>query len=282
MQRDDSKRRTQLAEFLRYKRGQVSPDQVGFVRGLRRRTPGLRREEVAELAGVGHVWYTWLEQGRPVTPSVQVLDRLARALRLNADQRAYLFRLARPEVGLIDLHGISERVVDKRIVDMIKAFEYQPAYVRSLHWDLLAWNYAHVRVFGDYSSVPHERRNMMWLLFTDPKIRAITLNWEVVAQQVVAKFRADLSKNPEDERANQLAEELLARSPDFARWWKQYRTTEVLTHPIELEHPDAGRITLERLTLRTESEPAQNVIVYMPSDAHSRKRLQTLCLRVRR
>jgi transcriptional regulator with XRE-family HTH domain len=275
VKRNNIERRIQLAEFLKIKRAQLTPSDVGFTSGSRRRTPGLRREEVAELAGVGHVWYTWLEQGRTITPSAEVLGRLAGALRLNCDERIYLFRLARPQAGSIA--SDSSVSVPERIVEMIRSFEHKPAYVRNLRWDILASNEAHAKVFGDYSSVPIEHRNMLWLLFTEPKIRAMLINWEIVAQQVIARFRADLSKNPEDKRANELKNRLLKTSPDFARWWRQYRTTEILTHPIELVHPDAGQITLERVTLRTESEPNYNVIIYMPIDKRSIIRLKALC-----
>ena len=280
MPRDDSERRSQLAEFLKYMRAQVSPEDAGFPRGPRRRTPGLRREEVAELIGVGPVWYAWLEQGRAITPSAQVVSRLALALKLSGDQIAYLFRLARPQAA--PDNPDQRATVPARIADMIRSFEYQPAYVRNLRMDILDQNDAHAKVFGDYSSIPIERRNILWLLFMDPSIRALTLNWEIVAQQVTAKFRADLSRNPEDKHADRLVNELLARSPEFARWWKQYRTKEVLTHPVELEHPIAGRITLERVTLRIESELTQNVIVYMPLDAQSTKRLKALCVETNR
>jgi len=208
-------------------------------------------------------------------PSAKVMDRLGQALRLNGDERAYLQRLLKLEVAPRDFDGTMQ--VPDRIIDLIKSFEYQPAYVRNLRWDLLAWNNAHVKVFGDYSSIPIEHRNILWLLFTDPGMRALTDNWDVIAQHIVAKFRADLSKNGSNIRADQLIDQLMAVSPDFARWWKQYRTTEALTHLIEINHPHAGQITLERVTLHTESDLAQSVIVYMPVDAGSSKRLKVLC-----
>ncbi len=272
--RDLSERQKQLAEFLKYLRSQITPEEVGFVRGPRRRIAGLRREEVAEIIGVGPDWYTWLEQGRDIRPSDEVIKRLAKAFRLNADQLAYLTRLVRPPSQLAEEQWT---LVPTRLVDMIRSLEYQPAYVRNTRWDILACNSAHEKVFGASSSVSPERRNMLWLLFTDPHVRAITLNWGVVAQHVTAKFRADWSRNPEDSRSEALVRALLARSEEFSVWWRQYRTTETLTHPIELEHPVAGRITLDRVTLRPEGNPGQSVIVYMPIGAQSHSRLRRLC-----
>ncbi len=275
MEKNEMDRRTQLSEFLKGKRARIRPADVGLVQGPRRRTPGLRREEVADLAGVGHVWYTWLEQARSITPSVELLERLANTLKMDRDERIYLFRLARPQIQAINPDGLES--VPRSVVEMIQSLDYKPAYVRNLRWDLLACNVAHTRVFGDYSSVPIEQRNMLWLIFTDQRIRATSLNWETVASHVVARFRADLSRIPEDSRACALKNRLLKISPDFARLWKQYCTTETLSHPVEINHPDAGVITLQRVTLRTESEPAQNVIIYTPQDSRSIARVRRIC-----
>jgi len=272
--RSPSERRKQLAEFLKHLRSQASPEEAGFTRGRRRRTPGLRREEVAELIGVGTDWYAWLEQGRDVNPSNHLLNKIAEAFHLTGDQLTYFRRLAKPQP---ELSASDSTTVSPRIVQLVSFFRYLPAYVRNMRWDILAWNAAHAKVFGDSSRVPIERRNMLWLIFTDAQRRSTTLNWDVVAQQVIAKFRADWSRNPEDKRAEQLVHELLETSPEFANWWRQYRTTETLTHPVELAHPVAGRITLERVHLRPELDLQKTISVYMPIGTQSTARLKKLC-----
>jgi transcriptional regulator with XRE-family HTH domain len=250
------------------------------VKGPRRRTPGLRREEVADLAGVGHVWYTWLEQARGITPSFELLDRLAGALKLSSDERIYLHRLARPHSD--SLYSDGPEIVDKSVIDMIGSLEFRPAYVRNLRWDLLAWNRAHKKIFGDFSGVPAEQRNMLWLIFTDQKIKKSLANWDTVASQVVARFRVDLSKIPEDSRALELKNRLLEASPEFSCIWRQFRIKEALNHSVQIIEPKLGAITLDRVTLRTESDPAQSVIVYMPKDKVSETRLTKACARLRR
>jgi transcriptional regulator with XRE-family HTH domain len=280
VQCNDSERRAQLSEFLRSKRTQLSPSDVGLVKGPRRRTPGLRREEVADLAGVGHVWYTWLEQARGITPSFELLDRLASALKLTGDERTYLHRLARPHSD--SPSSDSPEIVDKSIIDMIGSLEFRPAYVRNLRWDLLASNHAHKSIFGDFSGVPAEQRNMLWLIFTDQRIKKSLANWDTVASHVVARFRADLSKIPDDSRASALKNRLLEASSEFSRIWRQFRIKEALNHSVQIIEPKLGVITLDRVTLLTESSSAQSVIVYMPKDKVSETRLTKTCARLRR
>lgn len=274
MPKELSERHKQLGEFLRYMRAHVKPEDVGFASNRRRRTPGLRREEVAEIIGVGTDWYTWLEQGRDVHPSELVINKLGQAFRLSVDQVAYLFRLARPQSQLPEKVAIS---VPIRVVEMINSLQYHPAYVRNVRWDILASNAAHAKVFGDFLSMPAARRNMLWLLFTDTHFRASTLNWDVVAQQVVAKFRADWSRNPEDKGSVQLIRELVAKSPEFSELWTQYGAKETLTHLVELQHPVGGRITLDRVTLLPEGERRQSVIVYLPVGVSSTRNIRALC-----
>lgn len=271
---EPSERQKQLGEFLRYMREHVSPEQVGFARTSRRRTPGLRREEVAEIIGVSTDWYTWLEQGRDVHPSEHVVNRLGQVFRLSDDQMAYVLRLARPQAQPLE-DVVTE--VPPRLIELINSFHYQPAYVRNLRWDILAFNAAHARVFDHCYSTASKQRNMLKLFFTDPRFREITLNWDVIAQEVVAKFRADWSRNPEDQPSVDIIQELLTKSPEFSRWWTQYGTKEKLTYPVELQHPVGGPITLDRVTLHPEGELQQSVVVYLPVGTNSTRAVRSLC-----
>lgn len=269
-----NERQKQLGDFLRHLRASMAPEEVGFGSYRRRRTPGLRREEVAEIIGVGPDWYARLEQGRDAQPSEAVIDRLGQAFHLSVDQRAYLSRLARSQSQFSEDVAIS---APARLVEMIDSMQYQPAYVRNVRWDILARNPAHTKVFGSYPSTAAEKPNMLWLIFTDPHFRAANVNWEVVAQKVIAKFRSDWSRNPEDKQSLQLIEELKAQSPEFSEWWSRYDIEETLTHPIELRHAIGGRITLDRVTLHPEGKLRLSLIVYVPVDVESERNIRALC-----
>ncbi|WP_160331181.1 helix-turn-helix transcriptional regulator [Bradyrhizobium macuxiense] len=272
MRNELSERQKQLGEFLRYMREHVSPEEIGLSRSARRRTPGLRREEVAEIIGVSTDWYAWLEQGRDVHPSEQVVNRLGQAFRLSVDQITYLGRLARPRSK-----SFEETSVPARLIELINSFPFQPAYIRNLRWDILASNAAHSKVFDHCHNSTSELPNMLRLFFTDPRFREVTLNWDEIAQEVVAKFRADWSWNPEDEGSVELVRELEAKSPEFSKWWTQYSTKEKLTYPLELQHPVGGRISLDRVTMHPEGELRQSVVVYLPAGAASMKTIIALC-----
>ncbi len=171
-----SKRRDELADFLRTRRAALQPGDVGLPNGGRRRTAGLRREEVAQLAGVGVTWYTWLEQGRDVRASLDVLEALARALRLTATERTHLLLLGRGEEPPPP-KSPAERV-SPTLKRMMKSLDPNPAFVLGRRWDYLAWNRAACAVFGDFEKVPRGARNHVWLTFMDPARRELWLDWE--------------------------------------------------------------------------------------------------------
>src|SRR5277367_3361361 len=171
-----NERRRAFAAFLRSRRERLVPSEVGLPNGFRRRTSGLRREEVAQLAGVGVTWYTWLEQGRRVSPSAEVLGALATALRLDAAERRHLFVLADRPPALKREAG--PEVVDAPIRRMLASLGGQPAYVIGRRWDILAWNRAAAAVFGDYARLEGDERNIMYLLFVDRSHRKLLLDWE--------------------------------------------------------------------------------------------------------
>src|SRR6201989_2174603 len=176
-----------LGTYLKDRRAKLDPKAFGFS-GVRRRTPGLRREEVAQRANVSATWYTWLEQGRGRAPSADVLDRIARALMLTDVEREHLFLLALgrpPEVRYRAVEGISPRL--QRLLDTL---EYSPAFIRTATWDIVAWNKAATTILTDYSTLPYEKRNVLRMMFHDSRVRAAQSNWQAVARYVVASFRA--------------------------------------------------------------------------------------------
>ena len=184
------RRRAELADFLRRRRASIQPEDVGLHSGGRRRTPGLRREEVAQLAGVGTTWYTWLEQGRQVRPSLSVLEALADALALTLAERAHLIMLGRGEE--MPLPEPPREQLNPTIERLVENLDSSAACILGRRWDYLAWNRAFAVVFGDPAAWPEGRRNAIWAIFNDPaRRRLLRTDWEVGARTAVARFRAD-------------------------------------------------------------------------------------------
>ncbi|TIT20398.1 MAG: helix-turn-helix domain-containing protein, partial [Mesorhizobium sp.] len=207
---EDSRRR-ELGAFLRSRRERLSPGTAGIACGARRRTPGLRREEVAMIAGVGTTWYTWLEQGRDVRPSVEVLTALSEALRLDAVEKRHLFILAgrqQPERRLA-----APEKVDGALLHMLQSLVLQPAYVVGRRWDVLAWNPAAVAVFGDYGLLEGDARNIVHMVFTSPHHRRLLVDWEELARVVLASFRAESAKYVGDPDFDRLIALMMRSSP---------------------------------------------------------------------
>ena len=206
-----------LGTYLRDRRARLDPTAFGFPL-KRRRTPGLRREEVAQRANVSATWYTWLEQGRGGAPSADVLDRIARAMMLTDLEREHLFLLALgrpPEVRYRAPEGISPRL--QRVLDTL---ECSPAFIRTATWDVIAWNRAAAAVLTDYSTLPDGQRNVLRMMFRDSRVRAAQPNWQSVARYVVASFRADVARAGAARNVQSLVDELCATSPEFAAMWR--------------------------------------------------------------
>lgn len=211
--------RDDLAAFLRARRERVSPADVGLPSGGRRRTPGLRREEVAALAGVGLTWYTWLEQGRDIGVSATFLDSLARVLKLDAAERRHLFLLAheRPPVE----PGKTWCVVPALVRRLMNDLAPHPAFVLNLRWDILTFNAAADQLFGFESHQPG-RRNLLWLLFTDPILRERFVGWDKQAPEMLSSFRRDYARAKQEADIHELVDELESVSPEFKLWWRQH------------------------------------------------------------
>jgi transcriptional regulator with XRE-family HTH domain len=269
-------RRGELAAFLRTQRERLAPADVGLPAGSasgRRRTPGLRREEVAQLSGVGVTWYTWLEQGRDISASVQVIDALARALLLDPDQHRHLRELAglpppepRPPLG--DLLPRLQLLVD--------AVAPSPASVYDRHFDYLVWNEAYARVRHDPGTLPAGRRNMLWMMFTDPANRARLVHWEQAARAVLSQFRAAAGRRPDDPRFAELATALAGASPQFRDWWAEYPVRYFRPATIAVRHPEAGVIALQMYQLRLADEPDLVMVLQVPATPAHRERLSFL------
>jgi transcriptional regulator with XRE-family HTH domain len=265
-------RRSELAEFLRQRRELVSPESAGLEANGRRRTPGLRREEVAQLAGVGLSWYTWLEQGRDIRPSAQVLDALARVLRLDSGEHAHLFHLARVELPLPA--SDYPREAPPELAAVVEALLPNPAYLLGPRTDVLAWNEAATAVLGEPQRAPDGRPNLLWWLFTseDPHGE----QWRETARNTLARFRAAHARRIGDPDFDALIEALGARSPDFRALWPRH---EVLTEQLgtkTIEHPRLGTLRVHHLQSVPTSHPDLRLTQFAPADEPTRAALAAL------
>src|SRR5216684_1055004 len=270
----ESERRQALADFLRKRRARLSPSEVGLPPGMRRRTPGLRREEVAQLAHIGTSWYIWLEQGRDVHPSAQVLESLAQALRLTPNERRHLFLLAGQ--SLPPHASPSEESVSPALQQVLDDLNPSPAYVLGRRYDYLAWNKAADGLFAisdtlSDTSSPYAR-NLIWRLFTSPTTRQRP-NWEMVARATLAEFRTASARYPGDRWFEELIEDLKQVSPEFCRWWPYHDVRSALDGHKVIKHPTLGYLEFEHLTLQVLTDPDIRIMIYTPN-ARTRATLQ--------
>ena len=264
-----------LGAYLRQRRSQLDPSAFGFVPG-RRRTPGLRREEVAQRAHISPAWYTWLEQGRGGAASADVLERLAGALMLTEIEREhlYLLGLGRPPVAR---YRISDTVTP-RLQRMLDALTYSPAIVKTATWDVLAWNRAAALVLADYGEMPPDQRNILRLLFCDPSIRARQADWEHAARSVVAAFRIDVTRGGADAQVMPLVDELCHRSPEFAAFWRENSVQSFEGIVKRIRHPSLGLISLEYSSFAIDGRSDLAMVVYNPVTEHDQRALQAFVL----
>ena len=262
-----------LGSYLKDRRAKLDPATFGFPL-KRRRTPGLRREEVAQRANVSATWYTWLEQGRGGAPSADVLDRIARAMMLTDVEREHLFLLGLgrpPEVRYHAPEGISPRL--QRVLDTL---EYSPAFIRTATWDVIAWNRAAAAVLTDYSTLPDGQRNVLRMMFRDSRVRAAQPNWQSVARYVVASFRADVARAGAARNVQSLVDELCATSPEFAAMW---RDNDVQGHGDGvkvLHHPIAGPLSMEFSAFAVDGRPDLNMVIYNPATPPDADKIRAL------
>jgi transcriptional regulator with XRE-family HTH domain len=265
--------RTELGAALRTWRERTSPTDVGLPAGLRRRTPGLRREEVAQVAGVGVTWYTWLEQGRPINPSRSVLDSIARALRLNADERQHLFTLAEltPPSPIV-IHDELDAVT-QRVVDAVQPF---PAVVLAPSYQIVAWNQAYLHLMGDVRLLPPERRNQMRLIFLEPYWRTMLLDWDHAARHSVGLYRGAMAERLDDPVSKLLIDELTERSHEFRELWAEQLVKQPGTTAKLFMHPQVGLLRLDSANLMLPDQPGLRMGVHTPSDELTAEGLRRL------
>ena len=262
-----------LGTYLKDRRTKLDPAAFGLSL-TRRRTPGLRREEVAQRANVSATWYTWLEQGRGGAPSANVLERIARALLLTDVEREHLFLLALgrpPEVRYPTAEGVTPRL--QRVLD---ALELSPAIVKTATWDVVAWNRAAAAMLTDYGSLPPEQRNILRLIFCDPRVRAAQFDWESVARFVVAAFRVDAARAGAAERVEALVDDLCRLSPDFEAIWRDNDVRHYGEGVKQLRHPIAGPIAFEYSAFAVDGRPDLGMVIYTPLTSADAEKIRSL------
>jgi transcriptional regulator with XRE-family HTH domain len=262
-----------LGSYLKDRRAKLDPAAFGFP-AHRRRTPGLRREEVAQRANISPTWYTWLEQGRGGAPSGDVLDRIARALMLTEVEREHLFLLGLgrpPEVRYRKDEGVTPRL--QRVLD---ALEPSPALIRTATWDVVAWNQAATVMLTDYGSLPPQQRNILRIIFLDPRVRAAQYDWESVARFVVGAFRVDAARAGAAAEVGPLVDELSRLSPEFKAMW---RDNDVRSHGEgvkHIRHPLLGPIGFEYSAFAVDGRPDLNMVVYNPATPADAEKIRSL------
>jgi transcriptional regulator with XRE-family HTH domain len=259
--------RTELSDFLRSRRARIDPQALGLPAGRRRRIVGLRREEVAESAGIGTDWYTRLEQGRDVRPSVATISAIARALQLDEAEAAHLHRLARTDRR----PAFVRETVPPTLARIVAAYP-QPAYVMGQRWDLLAWNQAITGLFGDFSRFAEPERNVLLYMLTDPGIRAMFgARWEPEARKMIGQFRSDYGAWAGDPAFEGLVGLLDDRSPEFRIWWRAHDVHAQHAGVERLLHPVHGEITAAYATFQPIDDKSLKLVLYVsvPADQAS-------------
>jgi len=265
---------TLLGSYLRDRRTKLDPAAFGFP-PERRRTPGLRREEVAQRANISPTWYTWLEQGRGGAPSADVLDRISRALMLTDVEREHLFLLGLgrpPEVRYHENDGVTPRL--QRVLD---ALDPSPALIRTAIWNVVAWNRAATVMLGDYGSLPPHQRNVLRIIFLDLRARAVQYDWESVARHVVGAFRVDAARAGAAAEVEPLVDELCRLSPEFKAMWRENDVRGPAGETVKhIRHPVLGRLAFEYSAFSVDGRTDLSMVVYNPATAADAERIKSL------
>jgi transcriptional regulator with XRE-family HTH domain len=268
-------RRQELGAFLRNRRERVQPEQVGMRSTRRRRTPGLRREEVAQLAGVGVTWYTWLEQGRDINPSAQVLDAIARTLQFDSHEHSHLFTLAGMPAPTVTEQCLEQQCpTAQALLDQLEPF---PASLINDRLDLLAYNRVYASFFdGELERIPGEDRNLLWLSFTNPSWQKVIVDWDESVGNLVAEYRAAMAEHLDEPAWKQLVARLHRVSPEFTAFWERHDVQLVESRMKRAIHPTAGLLTFVYTHLWLGQRLGTRITAFTPADEQTRRKLEEL------
>lgn len=260
--RPSPEQRHEFGQFLSSRRARLLPSQFGLPAGPRR-TPGLRREEVAVLAGVSVSWYTWLEQGRDIQPSADALGRISKVLKLDRVESAHLYALAALDAPAIETDG----TVSDGLQALVRAMNPIPAHVRNARLDILAWNDAIADMFVDYGTLQPHERNTLRLLFLHTPYRTVILDWEQMARGMISIFRANRAQAHDKKPFDQLVDELTELSPEFRAWWPDTEVKGLDEGRKRLQHPTNGYVEFTYVALTPEGRPDLSLVTYIPRRA---------------
>jgi transcriptional regulator with XRE-family HTH domain len=269
VQTPPASRARELGDLLRARRERLQPADVGIAAGSRRRTPGLRREEVAMLAAISATYYAFLEQGREVRPSRHVLDSLAQALQLSPAERAHVHELVYGEHAAA-AHGVAETAAPA-VVALVDRLDPHPTYVTGRRFDVLAANRAARLMWTDWTKVPLDERNMLWWTFTAPAARDVFVEWRREAAASLARFRAAADRHRGDAAFDQLSERLKAVSPEVRAWWPRHDVAPTSSGTKRLRHPQLGEITFAHVVMHLADDPEQKLVTFSADDRDQRR-----------
>ena len=270
------KHRMQLADFLKTRRARLRPEQFDLPAYPKRRAPGLRREEVAQLVGVGISWYTWLEQGRDIHASDQVLFRLAHILQLDEQERRHMFVLARGLVPLPNMLGDESPLPDAAHQAILNGLGHNPALLVDRRLNVVAWNESAAQVFGDFTNRSERERNVVWSAFMNLAHRKRLVNWEVAARRSIAFLHARSDQYANEGWFTELVADLQQASPEFRAWWPEHDILLTCNGPNEIDHPLVGYLSLQGTTLVVPEQPDLQMVVHTPLLADTATKLGEL------
>jgi transcriptional regulator with XRE-family HTH domain len=261
----DEDRRAELGAFLRSSRERLVRADFALPAGRRGRTIGLRREEVSYLSGVSVTWYTWLEQGRDINPSRQVLDAVSHTLRLGVPEHRYVLGLA----GFAPLPAPSAdavMTVPPHVQRFLDAIGGNPAYALTPEWGIAGWNAAYQQLYPNVATTPANQRNLLWVVFTDPTVRMLLDDWQVTSQRFLAEFRAEIGSRLGDPALLDLVARLSDASPDFRAGWERHDIRGFESRERVFHHPQFGTVRYEHHQLRPSDQPEFQLVVYTPAE----------------
>ncbi|MGE1047745.1 helix-turn-helix transcriptional regulator [Bacillus cereus] len=274
-------RREALSAFLKTKRAQISPESIGLPAGTRRRTPGLRREEVAQLAGVSTTWYTWLEQGRDIKVSTLVLDCISKALQLNIDETDYLYDLAFETNSEITSQKKDQSKISPSLIRILDELTYCPTIITDRHCHIVGWNPAAAYVFLDFEQIPNDQRNLIRLVFTRKELKALAVNWDHFVKGFLAIFRTYYGRYLDDEWYSQFIKEMSHSHPEFQDLWKESQVSKAPDMIIEFRHAKAGKMLFNLTSLQVQGDMDLRCSIYTPvGETDTENKLKRLMKRV--
>ncbi|WPP39519.1 helix-turn-helix transcriptional regulator [Paenibacillus hunanensis] len=273
-----------LSQFLKGKRARIAPQAVGLNGGLRRRTPGLRREEVAQLAGLSTTWYTWLEQGRDIQASASVLENVASALQMTTDERKYLFSLALDKSSnMLPAASVEEQPqISPSLAKILEQLRYCPTIISDRHCNIVGWNEAARHIFLDFEQIPEHQRNMIALLFDRKEFRRLAINWKDFAADFLAIFRAYYGQYMEDDWYETFLSEMKSTYPDFNPLWEESKVSSAPQVVLEFRHARGGKMLFELSSLIVQGSTELRCSIYTPvQDSATEVKLMALMERAK-